>query len=499
MRKRIICFCVILSVILTSLTGRIAYITFSNNYAVSKGYNSYSLTLETVYPTVYYSSGDKMTNNKTKYLAILKPNTKTISDLHNLFSNESVYKITSDLKNGYPIVKEIDESKAGNVKYIQIYEANDSEYPAKQLISASSSGLLKYLKPCTEKRIRFNTDALGRMLQGSEGEIYEEELAANKGLKTTIDAGVQQIAYDSLKNIGEGCAIIMDVKTSSLLACVTKPDSSYINKPFEQYSVGSVFKTIVALCALENNVDYYYTCYGKTKVGDTVYSCQKNHVHSFQGMEAALANSCNCYFVNLALKLGKDKILNTARKLGFDDEIKLYNNWSFNSSVLPSEAELGSMGELALFGFGQGKLTATPAQICYALCTIGNGGKKNQFRFALSEETKEGTFRNFEYKKEQEVFKKKNCDRLIEFLRYVVSNGTGKNANDKNNKSAGKTATAQTGQYINNYELLNTWFAGVYPYDNPEYAIVVMCENGKSGSEDCAPAFRYIVEKLSDL
>ena len=42
----------------------------------------------------------------------------------------------------------------------------------------------------------------------------------------------------------------------------------------------------------------------------------------------------------------------------------------------------------------------------------------------------------------------------------------------------------------------NTWFAGVYPYDNLEYAIVVMTENGKSGAGDCCPIFRAIVEKL---
>ena len=62
--------------------------------------------------------------------------------------------------------------------------------------------------------------------------------------------------------------------------------------------------------------------------------------------------------------------------------------------------------------------------------------------------------------------------------------------------SAGKTSTAQSGRYENGTEILNTWFAGVYPYDNPEYAIVVMTENGKSGAGDCCPIFRAIVEKL---
>ena len=41
--------------------------------------------------------------------------------------------------------------------------------------------------------------------------------------------------------------------------------------------------------------------------------------------------------------------------------------------------------------------------------------------------------------------------------------------------------------------------AGIYPYDNPKYAIVVMTEKGKSGSEDCCPIFRTIVDELEKI
>ena len=74
-----------------------------------------------------------------------------------------------------------------------------------------------------------------------------------------------------------------------------------------------------------------------------------------------------------------------------------------------------------------------------------------------------------------------------------------KNAQSSSNKSAGKTATAQTGQYFMKNEYLNTWFAGVYPYDEPKYALVVMKEHGKSGSTDCCPIYRTIVEQLENI
>ncbi len=47
-------------------------------------------------------------------------------------------------------------------------------------------------------------------------------------------------------------------------------------------------------------------------------------------------------------------------------------------------------------------------------------------------------------------------------------------------------------------EILYTWFAGFYPYDNPEYSIVVMTEDGTSGATDCGPIFRTIVENIEE-
>ena len=83
-------------------------------------------------------------------------------------------------------------------------------------------------------------------------------------------------------------------------------------------------------------------------------------------------------------------------------------------------------------------------------------------------------------------------------MKNVVENGTGFNAQYKS-QTAGKTATAQSGIYVDGKEQLNTWFVGFYPYDKPKYSIVVMCEGGKSGAGDCCPVFRTIVEKIDNM
>ena len=499
MKKRFVSMLCVIAFLFVSICGRIAYIVFGNDYTVSESYNSYVLNLETLYPVIYYNNLEKLTDNKDKYAAVLRPNERTLTDLHNLFPSSQINEITNELKAGYPLVKYVDESKIGNEKYIKTFRMSDYECVQSQLISKASSGLLSYVEPCGKREMRFHIDALGRMLRGDEGEEYEESISNIKGIRLTLDKKVEEIAYNALSDMQNGCVVIMDVKTSSILACISKPDESYLNKAFSQYNVGSVFKIIVAACALENDIEFYYNCSGKTTVGDTEFSCQKNHNHGFENLSDALSNSCNCYFVNLAQKLGSKKLLATADKLGFNDDIKLYDEWSFKAANLPNKEELSSKGELSLFGFGQGKLTVSPLQMCYSLCTIGNMGVKNQVRLvysSLDENANEGIVK---YKASTRVLSEETSKALLEMLRNVVENGTGKSAEDSHHKSSGKTATAQTGRYILGTEILNTWFAGVYPSDNPKYAIVVMKENGKSGNEDCAPIYREIVEKLNYL
>jgi cell division protein FtsI/penicillin-binding protein 2 len=500
MRKRIICLSIVVTLFITGICGRIGYIIFSGSYTVSEGYNSYVQTIDTLSPYLYYSNFSKMTNNENVYVAVIRPNAQCLNELNRLFNYTECQNIIEELKQGYPIVKVIDSEKKNRVKNIEIYKATTTNNNCFQLIDAKSSGLMKYLDNSVgSRKITFSIDAKGRLLTGDDGTIVDDNYDTKEGLKLSIDKKIQQITYSACASMKNGCAIVMNVEDSSILACVTKPDSSYINKPFSQYSVGSVFKIVVAACAVENGVDLKYTCNGSITVGDTKYSCQSNHIHGYQTLKMALANSCNCYFVNLALTLGKDKIIDTANKLGFDDITTIYNDWQVTNAILPSNDELSSKGQLALLGFGQGKLMSTPLQICSTLCTIANGGMKNVSKLIVSTVDSKGNETKVKYESSQRALSKDTCDTVLKYLRYVVSNGTGINADTDSHQSAGKTATAQTGQFIDGKEQLNTWFAGVYPYDEPKYAIVIMTEQGESGAVDCCPIFSTIIESLENM
>ena len=78
--------------------------------------------------------------------------------------------------------------------------------------------------------------------------------------------------------------------------------------------------------------------------------------------------------------------------------------------------------------------------------------------------------------------------------------GTSQNAWVENVGAAGKTGTAQTGAKNKlNESILNAWFAGYFPIDNPKYVIIILNENARSGGKDAAPVFKKIVKKIMEL
>ena len=69
-----------------------------------------------------------------------------------------------------------------------------------------------------------------------------------------------------------------------------------------------------------------------------------------------------------------------------------------------------------------------------------------------------------------------------------------------NTTAAGKTSTAQTGKYNEDEnEILQAWFTGYFPVDNPKYVVTVLIEDGKSGNLSAGPVFKEIAENITRL
>ncbi|MCH5316356.1 MAG: penicillin-binding protein 2 [Eubacterium sp.] len=492
MKKRLITFVVTVCFAFTAIIGRLGYIIFSGKFAVSSTYNSYTLTIDKLYPTVYDRNFKKLTNKSEGLAAVIRPTEKCLSELELLFDKTQRSEIIDELRQGYPVIKRIENYSS--CKYIKIFNTKNRHDDNTLAIHLITDCEKLYSDHIGSKTVNFAIDAIGRLLDGDEGTVLDNNYSSKFGAVLTIDTKIQETVEAAAEKMNKGAVVVLDIQTGDVLASCSKPND-YLNRAFNPYTVGSVFKLVISACALENKLNPIYNCEGEITVGDTVFSCQHKREHGLQTIKEALANSCNCYFINLALALGYEKVYKTAESFGFGESTGLADAWNVTNGNFPDESELRSKGQLALIGFGQGKLTTTPLHFASVVATIANGGKYISPNVLFGEANGYGEVTRFPAHAAKRIISEKTAETLQEYMRYVVTNGTG-SAAEYDNNSAGKTSTAQSGIFVDGKEILNTWFAGFYPYNEPRYAIVVMTEDGVSGSSDCCPIFRTIVENL---
>lgn len=352
----------------------------------------------------------------------------------------------------------------------------------------------------------FQVDAVGRVLAGMDKYVDDNNFSSMAGVVLTIDKDIQRLTENALRSspIESGGVIIMKAHSGEILAMASVPEfnpnnlapsltadnSPFVNKTLMSYSVGSIFKPVVTACALENGIspETEYECNGEVTIGDRVFRCYDNKAHGKINMTKALEVSCNCYFIELINKIDIDHLLKICSAMGLGSEQILAPSLKGNSGSLPSRESLNTKGALANFAFGQGDLLATPLQVATVYHTLSTGN-------AVAPKVVMG-FTNYlglMTKEADSPQEKVLTDKTVIKLRSMLSDvGTSYNLSG----AAGKTGTAQSGVYADGKEILRTWFAGYFPADNPEYIVVVLNENGRSGTADCVPVFRAIYEGL---
>ncbi len=354
--------------------------------------------------------------------------------------------------------------------------------------------------------VTFQVDAVGRVLAGMDKYIDDNNFTSMAGVVLTIDKDVQRLTESTLKNsrIKSGSVIIMQAHTGEILSMASVPkfdpnnlaesltadNSPFVNKALMSYSVGSIFKPLVAACALENGIsaDSEYECKGEVAIGDRVFSCYDDKSHGKITMTKALEVSCNCYFIELINKIDIDHLLKICSSMGLGVKQTLAPSLTSSAGTLPTRESLDIKGALANFAFGQGDLLATPLQIATVYHTIAVGNYVSP-KVVLGLTNYMGLMTKQADSPQVKVL----TDSTVMKLRQMLSSvGESYNLSD----SAGKTGTAQSGVYKGGKEILRTWFAGYFPAENPEYIVVIMNENGSSGTSDCVPVFKAIAEGM---
>lgn len=359
------------------------------------------------------------------------------------------------------------------------------------------------------------TTARGDLLAGTTPQVQTTARGTNTAITLTLDANIQRACEAiAAQNMSKGCIIVMQVGSGQILASTSMPefdpddiaasiradDTSLINRSLSAFSAGSVFKVVLAAAAYAQGLDWFtYDCTGSIQTAGETFRCALGRAHGTVNLRGALEQSCNTYFIELGRLLGAQRIRKMAETLGFGTATQLAPGLQGASGTLPDAAALENPGELATFSFGQGALTVTPLQITAMMNTVANGGVYRTPAFVQGIVDADGTLTGQTRAADtRTVFDAVTARVLRSMLASVVSEGIGSEAQPKTGTAGGKTGTAQTGQYDENgEELLNYWFSGFYPADDPRYTITVLQDGILKPETSSAAIFAKVTEILA--
>jgi penicillin-binding protein 2 len=487
-----------------------------------------SIVLSNSRGMIYDTHMKKLVNTEAKNITVCLPTQKALNDLKSSLNENQLNELYDNIKIGkISIFETPDTFHNSYVKSVTSVERYSDNQPCVHLIGhldennqgvmglekAYNSYLLRY---SGELKAIWNSDAIGNILLGEGIKFESNNYLSPAGIQLTIDFDIQKIAENALidNNIEKGAIVILNSFTNEILAMASLPifnpndlsadienkNSPFINRAITPYSIGSVFKPIVSACALENNIQLTYNCNGSIEINGTTFKCSNDIAHGTVDMCSAMEESCNCYFIALGQKLNVEKFLNLCNDFGFGKSIELADNFTLKSGNLPSFDSISSPQSLANISFGQGDLLASPLHLAVAYSCFANGGyyrPPTLMKGIIDENGK--IIQKVKIPDSYQILNKSTVNKTDEILMNVVVNGNGKKAYSGNTVNHGKTATAQSGWYENGSEVNHTWFCGYFTANDTTYTVVIFKDDGKSGSTDCAPAFKDISEEISSI
>jgi cell division protein FtsW (lipid II flippase) len=333
-------------------------------------------------------------------------------------------------------------------------------------------------------------------------------LDRDRNLHLSIDARLQLKAADLLQNqlrqLGrtKGAVVVLDPGDGDLLASVScpwpnqslstaepDPDNALLDRArYGLYPPGSSFKIVTAIAALRKdpkNADQVYECKrlpdGRTGIfiegwKRPIHDDVKDSApHGAIAMRAAVVVSCNAYFAQLGTyKVGPEALLDTATQLG----ISIAN--PSNVKTLRSEMPQTS--------YGQGQVVATPFQMARVAATIANSGSMPFGRWVTDQA-------NPRQDAPLAILSPELSSQVGEYMRGVVTSGTGRGANLPDIPMAGKTGTAEL-----EHAPSHAWFIGFAPYGGAhKLAFSVLIENGQYGGTAAAPLAAQVMKAAKGL
>jgi cell division protein FtsI/penicillin-binding protein 2 len=345
------------------------------------------------------------------------------------------------------------------------------------------------------------TDYLKQLI-ANKGSLQQQEKVGDNVI-TTIDSNLQKKAYDLLGN-NRGAVIAINPKTGEILAMVSKPSfdpnetalkanwsaiNADSNRPLLNravsglYPPGSTFKTITAISALQNINGIMNKTFDDNGV---LRFNSKESLSDFDGeafgtinFKQAYVHSSNVVFGTIGLELGNPNLKKTAEDFYFNRDLPS-NGIVIDNSKFPSFNSY-EKGNIAQSAIGQSEVLATPMEMAMVASTIANNGVMMEPHVVSSVVASDGdNVKSFTSTPIGAIITPDIANTMKDFMRGVVTDGTGTNANISGLDVAGKTGTADHNDGGKNAKP-HSWFIGFAPVNDPQIAVAVIVEDGGQG------------------
>lgn len=367
-------------------------------------------------------------------------------------------------------------------------------------------------------RVVTSVDARERTLYDAESLYIEPQNGYS--LKLTVDEGIQAVCEKAMReciavnNAQAVHVLVMDPQTGAILAMCSKPDYDPNDPPrsdletlqslmrirliSDAYEPGSTFKLLTTAAALDSGVttpeDRFYCSAKITVDGDTI-KCW-GRPHGAESMAEGLMNSCNPVFVELALRMGKERLYQYLQNFGLGQKTRVDLQGEGNGILIPLQSVKNV--DLARIGFGQ-SVAVTPIQLLTAACAVVNGGRLMRPYIVREVLAPDGeVVERTPTKVVGHPISEETSQTMRQLLERVVAEGGAKNAAVAGYRIGGKTGTAQVykdGRIVRNVHIGS--FLGFAPADNPRVALLVIVDEANMpvdyGGTTAAPFARQIL------
>lgn len=320
----------------------------------------------------------------------------------------------------------------------------------------------------------------------------------------TIDVVIQQAAEKALKQLVQdhnpknATAIVMNPNTGEILAMSSKPSFDLNNVPRDNvqtlmeitknlsivdvYEPGSTFKVLTTASAIEEKVakesDMFYGPGYRIVDGERI-NCWKLTGHGSQTLVDGLCNSCNSVFVDLAFRLGKDKMYEYFNKYGFGKSTNI--DFLGESAGILMNKETAKTVDVARMGFGQA-VAVTPLQMITAVSSVLNGGNLMQPYFIKSVTNSSGkVIKQNSPTVVNKIVSEDTSKRITLMMEEVVKKANAFNAFIPGYRVSGKTGTSQKYENGRIMQKYYASFVGALPADKPDYVFLVIADEPGSG------------------